>query len=101
VAEIRSFVKTPEIQREQPPSIKKTGYRVDTVPWPLRPLYLAVAWAAGVVLYLYYFFCRMTSLVSIEDQEITTYPDIPSFAFGTRAGGRISLSSGASVPLTP
>jgi lysophospholipid acyltransferase (LPLAT)-like uncharacterized protein len=78
VAEIRSFpfshshhhahhnAKTPEIQREQAPFIKKAGYRVDTVPWLARPLYLAVAWAAGVVLYLYYFFCRMTSQVSIE-----------------------------------
>jgi lysophospholipid acyltransferase (LPLAT)-like uncharacterized protein len=75
VAEIRSFpfsrahhdVKTPEIQRQQAPSVKKVmGYRVDTVPWPVRPLYLAVAWAAGVVLYLYYFFCGMTSQVSIE-----------------------------------
>jgi lysophospholipid acyltransferase (LPLAT)-like uncharacterized protein len=74
VAEIHSFpfsysrhdVKTPERQREQAPSVKKIGYRVDTVPWPLRPAYLAVAWAAGVALYLYYSFCRMTSLVSIE-----------------------------------
>jgi hypothetical protein len=65
VAEIRSFpfspahhyAKTPEMQREQASSVNKAlGYRVDTVPWPVRPLYLSVAWAAGGVLYLYYFF---------------------------------------------
>lgn len=74
MTEIRSFpfsshhdVQTPEIQRGQAPSDRKVmGYRVDTVPWPFRPLYLAVAWAAAVVLYLYYFFCRITSQVSIE-----------------------------------
>jgi lysophospholipid acyltransferase (LPLAT)-like uncharacterized protein len=42
------------------------GYRVDTVPWPIRPLYLVVTWALGLVFYLYYFFCRITSQVSIE-----------------------------------
>jgi lysophospholipid acyltransferase (LPLAT)-like uncharacterized protein len=74
VAEIRSFsfsqarndASTPEVQRERIPTIKKAGYRVDTVPWLLRPLYLVVAWAVGVVLYLYYFICRMTSQILIE-----------------------------------
>jgi hypothetical protein len=42
------------------------GYRVDTVPWPIRPLYLVVTWALGLVFYFYYFFCRITSQVSIE-----------------------------------
>jgi lysophospholipid acyltransferase (LPLAT)-like uncharacterized protein len=59
--------KTPEMPRDQAPSNKKVmDYRVDTVPWPIRPLYLAITWAAGVALYLYYLFCRMTSQVSIE-----------------------------------
>jgi hypothetical protein len=75
VAEIRSFPfshanhdgQTRVPQPEQaPPGKKVVRYRVDTVPWPLRPLYFAAAWAAGVVLYLYYFFCRMTSQISIE-----------------------------------
>ena len=73
VAEIRSFPflpanhKTTEIQQQQAPFVKKVmGYRVDTVPLPVRPLYLAAAWACGVVLYLYYFLCRKTSRVSIE-----------------------------------
>jgi lysophospholipid acyltransferase (LPLAT)-like uncharacterized protein len=42
------------------------SYRVDTVPLPLRPFYLAVAWACGVLLYLYYAICRLTSRISIE-----------------------------------
>jgi lysophospholipid acyltransferase (LPLAT)-like uncharacterized protein len=42
------------------------GYRVDTVPCPIRPFYLVVTWALGLVFYLYYFFCRITSQVSIE-----------------------------------
>ena len=59
--------KTPDVQRDRAPSNKKVmDYRVDTVPWPVRPLYLAVTWAAGVALYLYYLFCRKTSRVSIE-----------------------------------
>jgi lysophospholipid acyltransferase (LPLAT)-like uncharacterized protein len=41
-------------------------YRVNTVPWPIRPLYLAVTWAVGTVLYLYYLFCRLTSKIVIE-----------------------------------
>jgi lysophospholipid acyltransferase (LPLAT)-like uncharacterized protein len=42
------------------------SYRVDTVPLPLRPFYLAVAWACGLALYLYYVACRLTSRISIE-----------------------------------
>ena len=42
------------------------GYRVDTVPWPVRPLYLAVTWTLGLIFYLYYVICRLTSRISIE-----------------------------------
>jgi lysophospholipid acyltransferase (LPLAT)-like uncharacterized protein len=57
----------PPAQRKRKPSDKKAlGYRVDTIPWPIRPLYLAVMWALAVILYLYYFFCRLTSQISIE-----------------------------------
>jgi len=42
------------------------GYRVDTIPWPIRPLYLAVGWAIGSVLFAYYGFCRITSRISLE-----------------------------------
>lgn len=42
------------------------GYRVDTVPWPLRPLYLAIAAILGLLVYLYYVLCRFTSDISIE-----------------------------------
>jgi lysophospholipid acyltransferase (LPLAT)-like uncharacterized protein len=42
------------------------GYRVDTVPWPLRPPYLAVTWTLGLLFYLYYAVCRFTSRVSVE-----------------------------------
>jgi len=66
ISNAHHHAKTPEMQQQQAPSIKKPGYRVDTVPSPIRPLYLAVAWGAGAVLYLYYFLCRMTSQVSIE-----------------------------------
>lgn len=41
-------------------------YRVDTVPWPVRPVYFALAWSCGVALYLYYRFCRLTSRITIE-----------------------------------
>lgn len=58
---------TPKRKREQSISDKKpTGYRVDTIPWPVRPLYLAVTWAIGAAIYLYYCFCRLTSEISIE-----------------------------------
>jgi len=40
--------------------------RVDTVPRAVRPFYLTLAWTCGVVLYLYYALCRMTSRISIE-----------------------------------
>jgi lysophospholipid acyltransferase (LPLAT)-like uncharacterized protein len=42
------------------------SYRVDTVPLPIRPFYLAVAWACGLMLYLYYVVCRLTSRISID-----------------------------------
>jgi lysophospholipid acyltransferase (LPLAT)-like uncharacterized protein len=41
-------------------------YRVDSVPWPIRPLYLAVTWALGLFFYVYYLICRLTSEISIE-----------------------------------
>jgi lysophospholipid acyltransferase (LPLAT)-like uncharacterized protein len=48
-------------------SARKTlRFRVDNVPPLIRPLYLAVMWIAGVVLYLYYALCRITSHISIE-----------------------------------
>ena len=42
------------------------GYRVDTVPWVVRPFYLAAALVLGLALYLYYVACRLTSRISIE-----------------------------------
>jgi lysophospholipid acyltransferase (LPLAT)-like uncharacterized protein len=42
------------------------GYRVDTVPWPTRPVYLAITWVLGLILYLYYLCCRLTSRIVIE-----------------------------------
>ena len=42
------------------------SYRVDTVPWSLRPVYFAVAEILGLLAYLYYLLCRLTSHVSIE-----------------------------------
>jgi lysophospholipid acyltransferase (LPLAT)-like uncharacterized protein len=48
-------------------STRKTlRFRVDNVPLLIRPLYLAVMWIVGVVLYLYYALCRITSHISIE-----------------------------------
>src|SRR4030095_4781865 len=41
-------------------------YRVDTVPWPVRPFYFTAAWSCGLALYLYYCLCRLTSRISIE-----------------------------------
>jgi lysophospholipid acyltransferase (LPLAT)-like uncharacterized protein len=41
-------------------------YRVDTVPWPIRPFYLAATWALGLVFYAYYLVCLLTSEISIE-----------------------------------
>lgn len=41
-------------------------YRVDNVPWLIRPLYLAAAWILGLTMYLYYLVCRLTSRISIE-----------------------------------
>ena len=43
-----------------------SGFRVDTIPGLIRPLYLALTWAAGTVVYLYYALCRLTSRISIE-----------------------------------
>jgi lysophospholipid acyltransferase (LPLAT)-like uncharacterized protein len=42
------------------------SYRVDTVPWPVRPFYLAASWACGLLVFLYYIVCRLTSRISIE-----------------------------------
>src|SRR5262245_52942883 len=41
-------------------------YRVDTVPWPLRPLFLAVTWTLGSLFYLYSALSRFTSQILIE-----------------------------------
>ena len=41
-------------------------YRVDTVPWLLKPVYVPMTWIVGVVLFGYYTLCRMTSRVSID-----------------------------------
>jgi lysophospholipid acyltransferase (LPLAT)-like uncharacterized protein len=41
-------------------------YRVDTIPRLVRPLYAAVTWSLGLLLYSYYALCRLTSRVSIE-----------------------------------
>jgi len=41
-------------------------YRVDTVPLPARPFYLAAAWVCGLIVYLYFVACRLTSKISIE-----------------------------------
>ncbi len=40
--------------------------RVDTIPLPIRPFYLAGSWACGLMLYLYFVVCRLTSRISIE-----------------------------------
>jgi hypothetical protein len=66
----------PEVVNMNPPltdpqngqaSTRKTPrFRVDNVPLLIRPLYLAVMWIVGVVLYLYYALCRITSRISIE-----------------------------------
>ena len=42
------------------------SYRVDTVPWPVRPIYLVLTWALGFILYFYCLLCRVTSRISIE-----------------------------------
>ena len=42
------------------------SYRVDTVPWPVRPFYLGLTWILGFILFLYYCVCRLTSRISIE-----------------------------------
>ena len=41
-------------------------YRVDSVPRPVRPVYLAVTWLCGAFFYIYYWICRLTSHISIE-----------------------------------
>ena len=40
--------------------------RVDNVPGVVRPLYVAIAWILGAVLYAYYAVCRWTAKISIE-----------------------------------
>jgi Kdo2-lipid IVA 3' secondary acyltransferase len=41
-------------------------FRVDNIPVVIRPIYLTVAWAIALALYLYYGICRLTSRISIE-----------------------------------
>lgn len=61
-----------EGKREEAPKPKPVAssqgprLRVDTIPWPIRPFYLAVTWAVGAIFYLYYMVCRLTSRISIE-----------------------------------
>ena len=42
-------------------------YRVDNVPRAFRPLYIASAWTLGATLHFYYFVCRLTSRVVLEE----------------------------------
>src|SRR5262249_49665051 len=42
------------------------NYRVDNIPWPLRPLYLLLTGICGLILYAYCWLCGLTSDVSIE-----------------------------------
>jgi lysophospholipid acyltransferase (LPLAT)-like uncharacterized protein len=58
-----------ELRQERKDRITReraAGYRVDTIPWPVRPIYIAVMWGIGLLMYLYYFLCRITSQVTIE-----------------------------------
>jgi hypothetical protein len=56
---------------------------------------------AGLVFYLYCFFYRITSQVSIEGPNNTLYHSMLSFACGPKAGGPISSHSFVIGPLTP
>ena len=47
--------------------ITMARYRVDNVPWAFRPFYVAIAWALGATFYFYYFVCRLTSRVVLEE----------------------------------
>jgi lysophospholipid acyltransferase (LPLAT)-like uncharacterized protein len=42
------------------------NYRVDNIPWPIRPAYRAAMRVVGLLIYLYYLLCRITSKVSME-----------------------------------
>jgi hypothetical protein len=55
-----------ELDRAYGSAVISMRYRVDTVPWPIRPLYLTVTWALGLFFYIYYLICRLTSEISIE-----------------------------------
>jgi len=70
------------------------GYRVDTVPWPLRPLYLAVTWTLGLLFYLYYVVCRLTSRVSIS-------PDGPYGPPRALKKGVLHVALHSGVPIVP
>lgn len=52
-------------QHSRKVSNRTMNYRVDTVPWSLRPFYLAVAMLLGLLVYMYYLLCRLTSCISI------------------------------------
>jgi Uncharacterized protein conserved in bacteria len=41
-------------------------YRVDNIPWPVRPLYLLLTGICGLLFYFYCWICRATSQFSIE-----------------------------------
>ena len=45
---------------------KLRGYRVDNIPWLIRPVYTAIAWALGTAIYSYYLMCRVTSRIVID-----------------------------------
>ena len=53
-------------QHGQEASKRSKSYRVDTVPWSVRPFYFAFAALLGLLIYLYYFLCRVTSRIPIE-----------------------------------
>jgi lysophospholipid acyltransferase (LPLAT)-like uncharacterized protein len=56
----------PEKRQIASKEVTMNGYRVDTVPAPIRPLFLLAAWACGLAMYLYYILCRFTSRISVE-----------------------------------
>ena len=63
-----------------------SGFRVDTIPGLIRPFYLALTWAAGTVVYLYYALCRLTSRISIEGSGNHDLSQHSIFASGMKTG---------------
>ncbi len=52
--------------RRQVGNTHTIGMRVDTVPAAMRPVYLTIAWTLALILYFYYWLCRLTSRIVIE-----------------------------------